>query len=313
MSLSDIQFPDDNPFCRIKVRHIILGFIFFFFIVFFWYGLIFGAISTTTNSNTYTDLDPVVELSLLILCFLLTGAWLWRQCNLAGIKIKCIVGKLPRNYRWGSLIGLIIAKFFVLIGIFRIFYYFISFWAYSWVENQLKLNLDNSESLSDLAKTFSPKLYLLLDFLSIFIFFIFLLFFFYGVVLHRWSLKWGIKKTLLYLCLFILFIGILSRVYIAFALVIYVLFDILIYLKTKTLLTVFIGYLVDMVVNYAWNYSIFGKYDLSISLVEQLRDRVWIGAILLVISTPFLARFFYQNWHRINEPLPYFINAAQDK
>ncbi|NJO94277.1 MAG: hypothetical protein HC820_07945 [Hydrococcus sp. RM1_1_31] len=71
-------------------------------------------------------------------------------------------------------------------------------------------------------------------------------------------------------------------------------FDILIYFKTRTLFIVFIGYFVELAITYAWGYSIFGKYDLSISLVEQLRDRVWVGGILLAISTPFLARFFYK-------------------
>lgn len=93
--------------------------------------------------------------------------------------------------------------------------------------------------------------------------------------------------------------------------VLYIIVDILLYLKTRTLIVVGTGYVIDGIISLFWNYSGINEYDLSLNLVEQLRDRVWIGVIFLVISTPILVRFIYQNWHRINEPLPYFTNSSQ--
>lgn len=40
--------------------------------------------------------------------------------------------------------------------------------------------------------------------------------------------------------------------------------------------------------------------------LEDFRSGVWLGAIFLLVSTPFLIRFVRQNWQVTKRPLPYF-------
>jgi uncharacterized protein len=309
MSLSEIQFPEENPFYRIKVRQIFLWFVLFFIIVIVGYVIFFAAIAPIVKINFNKNPDPIIGGIAGINLFLLLGAWLRRQCNLVGIDITRLIGKIPRNYKWLTLIGLVVARYAFITGAFRIVYYLISFFSYSWVENKLKINLSNGSFLKNLSITFSPTLYILIDYIFMTLFIVGFIFLIYGVVLHRWSTKWGIKKTILYLCVFWTLLSIPEPIFLL--IIIYTVIDILLYLQTRTLIVIGIGYVLDLSIGLVWNYSGINKYDLSLSLVEQLRDRVWIGVIFLAISTPILVRFIYQNWHRIDQPLPYFTNSSQ--
>ena len=240
----------------------------------------------------------------------MAGVWLWRQCSLVGINVNQLIGKVPKNYKWLSLIGIVSARFAFSVGLFRVFYYLISFLAYSWVENKLKFNLSNSSLLRDLSKTFSSPLYLLVYFIFTLIVLAYFIFLGFGIALHRWFIKWGTKRTILYLCIFWSVVSILAGNYLLTP-VIYIIVDILIYLQTRTLTLIGIAYVIDLGMSLFWSYSGINRYDLSINLVEQLRDRVWLGVIFLAVLTLFLMRFIYKNWHRVNEPLPYFTNASQ--
>jgi uncharacterized protein len=310
MSLSEIQFPEENPFYRIKVRQIFLWYVLFVIIIGVGYGTFFGAIAAITKSNFTKILDPIIVAIAGINLILLLGAWLRRQCNLVGIDIKWLIGKIPRNYKWLTLIKLIAARYAFNIGISQIVYCFISFFAYSWVEKKLKFSLANDSFLKVLSTTFSPALLLFLSFVVNLITLAYFIFLIFGIVLHRWSTKWGTKRTILYFCIFFGIISLLNGNFL-FILALYIVVEILLYLQTRTLVVVGVAYLIDIIIGLLWNYSGISNYDLSLSLVEQLRDRVWIGIIFLAISTPILVRFIYQNWHRIDEPLPYFTNSSQ--
>lgn len=307
MSLSKIEFPEDNPFYRIKARQILLSIFMFFLLVVIWYYVFFILLNLITKINFNKNPDPIIGAFIGIVLFLLLSVWLWRQCNLVGIDVNRLIGKIPTNYQWLPLIGLLAARFAFSLGFFRIFYYFISFIAYSWVENDLQYNLTNNSLLNELSNTVSPALYLvsyLIFGLIALIYFIFLIF---GVVLHRWSTKWTTKRTIVYLCILSAIFSLVAGSY-TLTPVFYVFFNILLYLQTRTLIIVALTYFMDIAIGLIWDYLIPGKYDLSINLVEQLRDRLGIAIIFVAVSTPFLIRFIYKNWHRINEPLPYFTN-----
>jgi uncharacterized protein len=156
MTLSNISFPEDNPFSRIKVRQI-----------FGWWFLLIIGIYFQIAMIGYTqviqfDIDEPLfnQIFETYLSILLVGL-VWRQCRLAGIEIKYLVGKVPDRYQWLPLAGLAIAYLFFSIGAFCIFYYPLSFIAPSFVE-QLLIDNEKRSILTEGSKTFAPLVYYLI-------------------------------------------------------------------------------------------------------------------------------------------------------
>ena len=46
--------------------------------------------------------------------------------------------------------------------------------------------------------------------------------------------------------------------------------------------------------------------DVSQYTLEQVQDQMWIGAVLVVLTVPWLARFAYRNWPGPDSAAPYF-------
>jgi hypothetical protein len=108
MTVTNIRFPEDNPFSLIKVRHI------FGWLLLLAIGILFqiAMISSYTGIkfDGTTPLEPLVsEIAWELIYYFVTGL-LWRQCRLAGIEIKYLVGKVPDRYQWLPLVGLAIAS-----------------------------------------------------------------------------------------------------------------------------------------------------------------------------------------------------------
>jgi hypothetical protein len=147
MVLSTSRFPEENPFYRIKVRQI-------FLCVFL---LAFGiAIQLIIISSLFKldYKDPIFDTLYQILILILAGAWLLRQCKLVGINLKQLIGKLPRNYQWLPLVGLVIARVLFSKSVFRLSYYPLSFIAPSFIEYILNENINNAIFIPA-SKTFS--------------------------------------------------------------------------------------------------------------------------------------------------------------
>lgn len=299
MSLSNLKFPEENPFYRIKVRQIFLYFVF----VTVGIAIQLGIISSIFKFKL-DDIDPVFNNLLYILIEILTGALLLRQCNLVGINIKQLVGKIPSHYSWLSLVGLVIARVLFSRGVFRLSYYPVSLIAPSFVEGFL-----NDSSFSDVSKTFAPPLYYLLIIVSTCVVNpIFSIFVFQGIVLHRWTAKWGIITAILALCLlfgvrsYINVLGGISRV------LIYT----LLYIKTRTLIVPSIALMLDIALLLIIDEGfIIYRSTRGISALEQFRNEWKLGVFFLVLSAPWIIHFIYKNWPRPNQQLPYFANASR--
>lgn len=297
MSLSNIKFPEENPFYRIKVRQIFLCLILVLF------GLSVQMV-TISYIFKFDSKDPVVAPFSGLLTFILTGAWLRRQCNLVGINLKQLIGKIPNNYQWLPLIGLVIARDLFSRGILRLSYYPISFIAPSFVENLL-----NKNSFSDVSETFAPALYYLLErVVSLVVAPIFRAFVFQGIALHRWTAKWGIRPAILVLCLIF---GVMSYTNVLDG-ISQVLIYTLLYIKTRTLIIPIIAWMLDraLIILIGEGFRIY-RSTTGLSTLEQFRSEWPLGVFFLVLSAPWLVRFIYKNWPRPNKQLPYFANASQ--
>jgi len=155
MVLSTSRFSEENPFNKIKVREILLG----FFLLAFGLASLFSIIISLFNFDSKDTIFPTL---FGILLLILAGAWLLRQCKLVGINLKQLIGKLPRNYQWLPLVCLVIARFLFSRGASRLSYYFLSFIAPSFIEYIVNDNINN-DIFIQASKTFSPALYYLLN------------------------------------------------------------------------------------------------------------------------------------------------------
>ena len=307
MTLTNIRFPEDNPFARIKVRHIFGWYLLLGIGIYFQMGMI--GYTRGISFDGKTPLDPFVDkiaqtyLSILIL------ALVWRQCRLAGIEIKYLVGKVPPHYQWLPLVGLAIAHLFFSIGLFRIFYYPLSFIVPSFVE-QILTSSKNNSILITASKTFDPGLYYLIlainrcaiePILNAFIFI--------AIMLHRWAVKWGNIPAIIALCLFFS-VSSFSPYFInnIIAILIYV----ILYAKTRSLFVLIIFMALENIIRTSWNlsYTTFFENQTG-NILDVFRSQIQLGVLFFALSAPWVIGFIYKNWSVLKGPLPYFANAAE--
>jgi membrane protease YdiL (CAAX protease family) len=307
MTVTNIPSPEDNPFFLIKVRHI-----------FGWYFLLgigiyiqIGMIGSTRGIpfDGKTPLDPFVDKIAETYLMILLLALVWRQCRLAGIEIKYLVGKVPERHQWLPLVGLAIASVVFGVGAFYLFYYPLSFIVPSFVEKILMDNIDKS-ILVTASKTFAPAMYYLI--VAIYrcaIVPIFSAVIITAIMLHRWAAKWGNIPAIIALCLFFS-AGFFAPnfIYIISAVLIYV----ILYAKTRSLLVVIIFIALESIIAISWSLlsTIFFDNQTG-STLDIFRSEVQRGVLFFVVSAPWVIGFIYKNWSVLKGPLPYFANAAK--
>ena len=306
MTLTNIRFPEDNPFSRIKLRHI-LGW--FFLLTTAIYFQIFMIGSTRgIKFDDKTPLDPLVSEILAIYLLILLGALLWRQCRLAGIEIKYLVGKVPDRYQWLPLVRLAIASVFFSIGVFRIFYYPLSFIVPSFVE-QILTEKRNSSILIAALKSFSPALYYLQVALNNYVISpVFVAFFVISIPLHRCAAKWGNITAIIAMCLLWGTVAYKTFITMIVVLLIYA----ILYVKSGSLLVIIIFTILQNISITVWklSYKIFWNNQTG-STLEIFRSQIQLGVLFFALSAPWVIGFIYKNWSVLKGPLPYFANAAE--
>jgi membrane protease YdiL (CAAX protease family) len=304
MVLSTIRFPEENPFYRIKARQIFLC----FFLLTFGIAIQLIIISSIFN---FDYKDPIFASFLAILILILAGAWLLRQCKLVGINLKQLIGKVPSNYQWLPLVGLVIARVLFSKGVFRLSYYPLSFIAPSFIEYILNDNINNNIFILA-SKTFSPALYYLLNSLYIFVVIpLFNTFVFQGIFLHRWAAKWGSRTAILALCILygiLIYQNVLGGIS-------FILIYTLLYIKTRTLIVLIVARILETIIYVFWELFDFlftiSSSTRTVSVLEQIRSEWRVGVFFFVLSAPWIVHFIYKNWPRPNEPLPYFANTSR--
>lgn len=299
MSLQKIYDAELNPFWFLKVRHIFAWLFLFVAGVFIQFYLIDRRFSLNLNQK-----DPLINSVLGIFGIFLTIVWLIRQCNLVGVNLQYLIGKIPPRYNWRSLIILIFATVLFAKGVFRVSYYPISFINPSLIENILNEFIRNS-IFTEASQSFSPVAYYLFYPFEVVISKVFFTLLFLGIILHRLSTKWGDKKAIIGILLFSLLGGYTNII----GSISFVLIYILLYLKTKSLIISIIFSVLNSLfyygINLIWSIII---PPTTTNILAQFRSEFGIGIVLTFVSAPFVLGFIYKNWHYLNEELPYFAN-----
>jgi hypothetical protein len=305
MTLTNIPSPEDNPFFLIKVRHIFGWYLLLGLGIYFQIAMISSTRGIPFDGKTL--LDPLVEAIFGTYLTILILALVWRQCRLAGIEIKYLVGKVPDRYQWLPLVGLAIASVVFALGVFRIFYYPLSFIVPSFVEKIL-IDNRNSSILITGSKTFYPALYYLIFALNTStITCICNAFILTSILLHRWAAKWG--KTRAMIVFFLL--PLISYDNFIYS-VITTFINAMLYVKTRSLLVLIIFMALKNIIWGIWNVSYTTFLDNQPgSTLDVFRSQVQLGVLFFALSAPWVIGFIYKNWSVLKGPLPYFANAAE--
>ncbi len=303
MTLTNIRFPEENPFYLIKVRHI-FGWLLLLFI-----GMIFQLeIISSTSERKLDSTEPLVTEIALTYILILMLALLWRQCKLAGIEIKHLIGKVPDRYQWLPLVGLAIAHLFFSRGAFCIFYYPLSFIVPSFVE-QILIDNQKMSIVSEGSTTFFPIAYYLIVAINICVIDpILSAVIFMAIILHRWGTKWGNIPAIIAVCM--LFVAFDYPNFIS--LILGILISAILYVKTRSLVVVIIFISLTDISSKIWDLlgTELGGNQAG-STLDVFRSEVQLGVLFFALSAPWVIGFIYKNWSVLKGPLPYFANAAE--
>jgi hypothetical protein len=130
---------------------------------------------------------------------------------------------------------------------------------------------------------------------------------FRGILLHRWTAKWGITPALL---ISALVFGILHANIIG--LFVFGLMMALLYIKTRTLIVPMVCHSLNNLAAIALDFAAqnSGTPDTA-DILEQLRLYWWVGLVYIGLSAPWLITFIYKNWPKQSWCVPYLMNASQ--
>jgi uncharacterized protein len=297
MSLRNIIFPEENPFYKIKFRHT-WGWLILF-------GLGIGLqLMLLSNYRKFDIKDPFIYLILGFLTYLFTCAWIWRKIETLQGNPRRLIGKIPQKTQWRSFVTLIICRILFGIGSGILIYSAIALIYPLFTEAKLSEIFKASES-----KIIQPWLYSTLRIVFVAPSIMLGQFYLEGFLLHRWSTKWGVKKALLAFC----FLSAISGFPNILAATSNILVYSLLYIKTRTLIIPILAQFLEFIIlRIYWQLLPVYIFSKNISLLEGFQSLWWLGAIMVLLSLPYLANFVYKNWKLTTEEnLPYFANASE--
>ena len=265
-----------------------------------WLGLVILLTFAMTLEGIPLDFtDPLLTPFVYLTLFGISSAWVVWRYRQRRISMQAIWGVWPTPQRWLPLIGLWIVLFMFSLGAFQVSFGLLSYLLPEFVEGALK----NSIFLGS-SDTTIPWLYNLLMFgILVLAAPVFEEFIFRGFLLHRWGTRWNLKIAVI---LSSLFFGILHSNVIG--LTVFGATMALLYLRSGSLgLAIFIHSLNNAVVA---SLEIFTRLTNTAETpsLEEFRASIWLGIILMTVSTPLLVRFFKNNWFVVQGALPYFAN-----
>ncbi len=294
----DIQTTDkatvnnNNPFLKLKTRHLLFWFLIINIVSSF---AVFGIFNILNISQE----DPLFIYVFYSVTFILTCSWLLKRFKDLNFGYNKLLKRPPQGYRWLKLVGLIGILVISSLGWGLFYFYFLSLIAPSWFENVMaSLEAQNPASSS------FPIVY---NILTVFSFVIIAPiaeeFIFRGFLLNRWATKWNlhlgiILSSVVFGCLHVNPIGIS----------IFGIILCLLYIKTKTLIVPIVAHAINNAVSASL--MLLGNSansDTSSSLSSNDIFTTWdVSLWLIAISTPFIFLFIYKNWPSSQTQPPYY-------
>lgn len=289
----------DNPFTKLKFRHLVLHFLLIFLLVAFMLGILKATGSLKLNEND-------LALSSYIIIFVSLCLWLLKDFQRLRIKLKYVIGDFPNNQNWFRLAGLVILAIIFSVSAYIVLFNLLSLAAPYQVEKLLSdVAKDPSANRSN-----SFESNLLVIFATCVVAPITEEFIFRGIILQRFSTKWGIRAGLLSSSLLFGCLHVSNPIGLSlFGIILGVL-----YIKTRSLIVPIVFHAMNNIL--AVSLQLLPRKSLTYTPAEQIQNlhsSWWVGVVLMAISLPFLLRFLQSNWPRKNAVIPYFSNANKEK
>ena len=267
-------------FESIKVRYLLLWLIVFFIIM----GII---LVLTTGFISDAEWDVATG----FLFYIIISLWIIRNLNRNHINYQKFIGYFPTDYHWLYLFIIIFAVIILSLGLGELSRYIIS---------MINPNLNYLPSISYF---YSPQDTPLAPFLNFMDFIIAVImapiveeFLFRGVILHRFTVKWGIKWAVLASSLIFGFLH--SDIIGAF---IFALVMCILYIKTACILVPILAHMINNLLAYGTQIlSTFGPQSTIAS------HNLGVAVLLLIISIAIILYFLYRNWPQRYWRPPYF-------
>lgn len=289
----------DNPFTKLKFRHLVLHFILIFLLVAFMLGILKATGSLKLNENDLALISYIILF--VLLCF-----WLLKDFQRLRIKLKYVVGDFPNNQNWFRLVGLVILAIIFSVSAYIVLFNLLSLAAPYQVEKLLSDVAKNPSA----SRSNSFESNLLLIFATCVVAPITEEFIFRGIILQRFSTKWGIRAGLLSSSLLFGCLHLSNPIGLSlFGIILGVL-----YIKTRSLIVPIAFHAMNNIL--AVSIQFLPRKSLTYTPAEQIQNlhsSWWVGVVLMAISLPFLLRFLQSNWPRKNAVIPYFSNANKEK
>ncbi|MGP1375410.1 MAG: hypothetical protein ACTS3T_21465 [Almyronema sp.] len=313
--VSDSTFSEVNPFRRFKVRYVLLRLVIGMAIALMVVAAVL-AIWLPFSFLEALDLQTIEDYSFWLSQLYLVGItsagllFVLPGCRKHQIRIRQLIGPIAPDLPWRLTLGLAIASQFCLMGFYRLGNALLTYWAPEFVT--AAVNANANAFVSALAASDSPLLFISFVLLLSLYGNTFAKFLIFGLVLHRWSYKWGLMWAIA------VNVGIaalanftspgLAMSAIAFGLV-----EILLYLKFQSLALPIAHAFVAAALGYGLAFLNNGLTVSSIDPVSytlaDLRSQAGLGCLYLALGLPWLVAFIYRNWPSPATKLPYFANA----
>ncbi|NEQ32979.1 MAG: hypothetical protein F6K04_18600 [Leptolyngbya sp. SIO4C5] len=313
--VSDSDFSVANPFRRFKVRYVLLRLVIGMAIALIVFSTVL-AIALPISFLEALDLQALEERSFWLsqLYFVgVTGIGLLvvgLGCRKHQIRLKQLIGPITPDLPWKLTLGLAIASQLCLMGFYRVGNALLTYWAPDLVLTAV--NQNTNELTEALAASSSPLLFISLIWLLGFYQNVIAKLLIFGLVLHRWSYKWGLSWAV-GVNLGIAALANLPSLGLALSAIAFSLIEILLYLKTRSLAPPIVHALAAAAIGYGLVFIDNGLTVSSLTPVNytlaDLRSQATLGYLYLVLGLPWLIAFIYRHWPPSAVKLPYFANA----
>jgi membrane protease YdiL (CAAX protease family) len=286
-----------NPFSALKSRYFIFG-------VFTASSLIVGTtygLLSLAQVLPWPHADPIGTPLLFVVIFGILCGTLYAGCRRFNLRLRYLFGPPLVRLPWWYLLVLVVCVLLFSFSSFSLIFYPISLVAPQFVEAQL------SEQLLQV-ETVLPTLY---QALMVFVTVVFAPvaeeFIFRGILLQRWSFKWGLRTGIVLSSILFGALHVNNPV----GLTMFGLIMALLYVRTRSLWTPILAHTLNNLLSVLPE-LLTSETDAPSLTLADFQSSWWVGLVFLGLSAPILIHFIRRNWPGMGAPLPYMVNASQD-
>ena len=288
----------DNPFLRIRARSLVLWVIASITVL-----IVVYVLALVSSDSNLEDIDPFFDALIFDawLYGLFVGWGLWKAAR-TRLDFGSLIGHIPAGYRWRSVVWLV-----AILIVFSAS----SFWLFLYLLAVNVPEVANFRGTEDLFVTGEVTQYPGLYNAEVFVVVVFVApvveeFIFRGMLLTRWSFKWGstigiIVSSLVFALLHPNMVGAF-----AFGVVMS-----LLYIRTRTLLIPMTAHLLNnLFVTVMSALALTAETEESVALIDDLESGLILAVVGAFVTLPLLLWYVVRNWPRANQTVPYLSPSA---